>query len=159
MPNTIVGTIADIGAVQQVPTKNGHVFLKRTVVLDASTFDQFTGDKRENYPSITFVQKHCEDLNNFRQGQRVVVSFIVQGRPYEKDGQKKFFNDVVGYRIEPFATNQQQSIQVQQASQYDAPYQQPMQASQASQNVSNAAQSGNNPATPPMQANTDDLPF
>ena len=163
MPNTIVGTILEIGATQQVPTKNGNAFQKRTLVLDASTYDQYTGDKRDNFPSFTFMQKHCADLDAYQAGQRVAVSFIVSGNRYEKDGQVRWFNNIVGYKIEPFAPNQydynQQAQQVPHSSQSPSPYQPPTQRAQASQNVSNASQTEENPFPPASNESADDLHF
>jgi len=142
MPNQITGTILEIGSPVNVPTKSGNPFTKRVLILDASTFDQFTGEKRENYPSFTFMQKRVEELNNFQVGQRVTVSFFISGRKWvdEKNGgEVKWFNDVVGYKIEPF----------QQYQNYSALAPQPQQATQAPP-----------PPMPPQQPNNDDdLPF
>lgn len=84
------------------PTKSGGNLMKRELILDASRYDEFTGEKRENFPTFTFMQKNCEKLDGFSQGDLVEVSFILQGRKYNKDGQEKYINDIVGYRIEPY---------------------------------------------------------
>lgn len=156
MANTIIGTILQIGTVQDIPTKSGNQFRKRELVLDASSYDQYTGEKRENYPSFNFLQKHVDDLNNFKIGDRVIVSFFLSGRRWEKDGEVKYFNDVVGFKIEPFTANQGS-----QSSQIPAPSQSPTQAQATSQNVSNGGQQGitDTPPFPPNAEGDDDMPF
>lgn len=155
MANTIIGTVLEIGRTVQVPTKSGKEFYKRELVLDASTFDTFTGEKRENYPSFNFLQRHVEDLSSLKVGERVEVSFFISGRRYEKDGEIKYFNDVVGFKVEPYTngSNSNQSA---------APYQPP---TQPQTNVNSGAYDGQQTqqAAPPQQplkdANGDDLPF
>lgn len=99
MANTISGRILKIGQTVNV-SKTGKEFLKRELVLDASRYDQFTGEKQENYVTLSFTQKRCEELNGFKQGDLVEVSFILNGRKFEKDGQTRYLTDVVGYKIE-----------------------------------------------------------
>lgn len=157
MPNTIIGKVLLIGQTVDIPTKSGNQFRKRELVLDASTYDQFTGQKRENYPSLSFLQNRTEELNRFHEGDMVIVSFFISGRRWEKDGEVKYFNDIVGYRIEPFVPNQGS-----QPSQSAAPYQPPTQAQTASPQGSNAAPQASAEPFPPAadaNGNTDDLPF
>ncbi|MGM9685601.1 MAG: DUF3127 domain-containing protein [Bacteroidaceae bacterium] len=98
MANTIKGKILQITQPVDV-SKTGNPFYKCELILDASRYDGFTGEKRENYPSITFTSKNCEKLNGFRAGDMVEVSFILQGRPYQRDGVTKYITDVVGYSV------------------------------------------------------------
>lgn len=141
MPNTIRGKIFQIGDLQTIPTKSGNQFVKRELVLDASTFDTYTGEKRENYPSFNFLQRHVDDLNDFNVGDDVIVSFIISGRQYSKDGQTRYFNDVVGYKIEPVGNA---------AISQSPPTPQPVQAS----NVV-----GSNTPLPPQDVSNEPLPF
>ena len=96
--NTITGNIVTIGKTVNVSKKNE--FLKRDLVLDCSRYDEFTGKKRENYVSMSFTQKRCEDLNGYQVGELVEVSFILNGRKYEKDGQTRYITDIIGYKVE-----------------------------------------------------------
>lgn len=149
MANTIIGKVLVIGRTEEIPSKNGgQPFLKRTLVLDCSRYDQYTGQKFENYPQLEFVSKNTAILDNFNVGDVVEVSFALQGRSYEKDGVQKYFTSIVGYKVEPYNTQQ---------SQQNAP--------QAPQNAPQAEQS-NQPFTPPAVDangnpvdNNDDLPF
>lgn len=99
MPNTVTGRILKVGQTVNV-SKNEKEFLKRELVLDCSRYDEFTGEKRENYVSLSFTQKRCEDLNGLQQGELVEVSFMLNGRKYEKDGQTRYITDIVGYKVE-----------------------------------------------------------
>lgn len=98
MANTQIGKIVSIGQTQNVSST--REFLKRELVLDTSRFDEYTGEKRENYAKFQFMQRHCSDLDGFKVGEMVEVSFILTGRRYEKDGQTRYITDITGYKIE-----------------------------------------------------------
>lgn len=154
MANTVTGRILSIG--QTVNVSKQKEFLKRELVLDCSRYDEFTGEKRENYVTLSFTQKRCEELDGFALGELVEVSFILSGRRYEKDGQTKYITDVTGYKVE--RKGAQQGIAAPQAPQAVAP-----QAVAAPQNVPQAApqmvapQQMVSPQTAPQSA--DNLPF
>lgn len=97
MANTIIGKILSIGEKVNV-SKTGE-FFKRELILDISRYDKFTGEKKENYASISFKQKHCDDLNGFNVGDMVEVAFTFDGHKWEKDGTTVYFNDISGYSI------------------------------------------------------------
>lgn len=97
--NTVIGKILSIGQTVNVSKKENE-FLKRELILDVSRYDEMTGEKRENYVALQFTQKRCDELNGFNVGDRVEVSFILNGRRYEKDGQVRYITDVVGYKVE-----------------------------------------------------------
>lgn len=149
MANTIIGKVLVIGRTEEIPSKNGgQPFLKRTLVLDCSRYDQYTGQKFENYPQLEFASKNTAILDNFNVGDVVEVSFALQGRSYEKDGVHKYFTSIVGYKVEPYNT--------QQSKQH---------APQAPQNAPQAEQSNQPFTPPPVDANgnpvdnNDNLPF
>ena len=98
MANTITGRILKVGKTVNV-SKNNE-FLKRELVLDCSRYDEYTGEKRENYVSFSFTQKRCAELDGLSEGELVEVSFILNGRKYEKDGQTRYITDVVGYKVD-----------------------------------------------------------
>lgn len=154
MANTVTGRILSIG--QTVNVSKQKEFLKRELVLDCSRYDEFTGEKRENYVTLSFTQKRCEELNGFAPGELVEVSFILSGRRYEKDGQTKYITDITGYKVE--RKGAQQGIAAPQAPQAVAP-----QAVAAPQNFPQAApqmvapQQMAAPQTAPQPA--DNLPF
>lgn len=131
MANTIIGTIQWIGATQTLSTKSGNNFTKRDLVLAVRRFDPNTGEPitdNDNTPLFTFTGERCRELDNYQQGQMVVVSFDLLGRKYtDAQGQTKLFNDVRGYKIEPYG---RAVMQVQQ--QYAQPQsaQQPLMAEQ-----------------------------
>lgn len=124
MANTIIGRVLLVGPIEEIPTRNGGLsFLKRSLVLDCSRFDQFTGQKYENYPQIEFASKNVSLLDGLKEGEIVEVSFALQGRSYTKDGTTRFFTSIVGYNVEARNTAQEQPV-AQQAPQ-SAPAPQP----------------------------------
>lgn len=124
MANTIIGRVLLVGPIEEIPTRNGGLsFLKRSLVLDCSRFDQFTGQKYENYPQIEFASKNVSLLDGLIEGEIVEVSFALQGRSYTKDGTTRFFTSIVGYNVEARNTAQEQPV-AQQAPQ-SAPAPQP----------------------------------
>lgn len=98
MANTIIGKVLMVGEAVNISKKSE--FYKRELVLDISRYDQFTGEKKENYVKFSFEGKHCEDLDFYKVGDLVEVSFVFNGRIWESDGIKKYIVDVVGYKIE-----------------------------------------------------------
>lgn len=157
-----------IGQTYQVPTNNGIQFIKRELVLDASTYDRYTGQKKENYVNMEFVQNNTHKLDNFKEGDLVQVDFVLSGRKSEKDGNVRYFTNITGYEIRLFQNNGNQGAQGGQAS---APAQQPTQGQQASQQgafVPQTAPTGmqQQPFPPavddngnPINGDADDLPF
>lgn len=103
MANTVTGKIFSIGSTQTIPSKNGgKPFYKRDIVLDATRFDPYTGERGfENYPMLEFTGEKCKDLDGYQVGQVVTISFELQGGFFDdSDGHKKNFTRIRGYKIE-----------------------------------------------------------
>lgn len=153
MANQITGRIIEIGQTVQIPSKTGGTsFTKREFILDATTYDPYTGERSEyeNVIPLEFSGDKCAELDRFSQGDVVTVSFVLQGRSWtNQDGELKRMASIRCYKIEPRGGVSQspQAAPVQQPIQHPAPqpaYQQP-------QNF-----------PPPVDANgnaKDDLPF
>lgn len=105
MANKITGRVHRITPEQTVTGKSGKTFTKRTLVLDAARYDTHTGEKKfDNYPSIEFSGEQMKRLDEFKEGDAVVVSFDINGREF-KDGQTgevKYFNSIRGYKVERY---------------------------------------------------------
>ena len=134
MANQITGRIEKICDIQEIPSKSGgKSFFKREIIIDATRFDPYTGERNfDNYPCIEFTGDKCNELDRFKVGQVVTVSFDLQGRKWVKDGEEKYITSVRGYKIEERQTTQQQVAQQQVAQNY-APagqWQQPAQQAQ-----------------------------
>lgn len=116
MANQIIGRVFQIGDTEAVKSKDGSkTYYKRELIVDATRFDGLTGERGyDNYPSFEFSGDNCQLLNQFKQGDIVVVSFDLQGTKYEKDGQTRFFTRIRGYKVE-----------LKQSSQPQPQYQQP----------------------------------
>ena len=83
MANQITGRITEIGQTVQIPSKNGgSSFTKREFILDATTYDPYTGERSEyeNVIPLEFSGDKCAELDRFNQGDVVTVSFVLQGR-------------------------------------------------------------------------------
>lgn len=145
----INGRIYIKGETVGIPSRNGNTFYKRELVLDASHYDPYTGQKYENYPKFEFTGNKLSELDKFNVGDMVTVSFFLSGRAAEKNGQTSYFTSVVGYAIDAF----QPPRQGYQAPTAVAPVQQ---VEQVPQQIESPA-----PFPPHVDenGNPDDLPF
>ena len=179
MANQITGKILYIYPTQQITTKDGKPFQRRSLVLDTTRFDPYTGERGfENTPMLDFAGDQCQELDKYTIGQIVTVSFDVQGSRYRNaDGKEQIFTRLRPYRIELRKLRSEQPAQ-QQAPQQAPSYQQapnmatqaPNMSTQAASQAKQAYQPAPQPAqqgwTPPMvDANgnpiegADGLPF
>lgn len=87
----VIGKVKLIGEVQ---TFGASGFRKRELVVTTD----------EQYPQmimIEFVQDKTDLLNNYKVGQDVKVSINLRGREWiNPEGVAKYFNSIVGWRIE-----------------------------------------------------------
>lgn len=135
MANQVIGRVFQIGNTELIKSKDGSkTYYKRELVLDATRFDGMTGERGfDNFPTFEFSGDKCAELDQFKVGEIVTISFDLQGTKYEKDGQTKFFTRVRGYKVE---RRQMQQPQPQPAApqggyaQQPAPQYQPPQAQQ-----------------------------
>ena len=111
----IQGRIKTIFATETVG-ENG--FQKRDLVITTE----------EQYPNdiiIQFTQSKCALLDTLQVGQRVKVHFNLQGREWTSpQGEVKYFNTVLGWKIELIQTTNVAQPQYQQPPQGYAPPQQ-----------------------------------
>lgn len=106
----IIGKIKQIGNVVAIPMKNGTSYNKREMVLDCTHYDPYTGEPYENFVKFEFGGNRCDELNKYKVGDDVMVSFRLQGKAYadKTTGQQSYFTTVVGYKCEPFVRGGQQ---------------------------------------------------
>jgi hypothetical protein len=87
----IKGTIKMIGETNVINDK----FRKRDFVLTSED------DMYPQQISFQVVQDKCDDLNNFKEGMSVEVSFNLRGREWTSPtGDVKYFNTLEAWRIE-----------------------------------------------------------
>lgn len=112
----IIGKVHTIGQTQTIASKNGgQPFTKREIILDATRFDGLTGERGiDNFPAFEFGGERCAELDKFKQGDVVEVSFDLQGSFYTKDGVEKNMTRIRGYKIEHYQMKQR-SAQPKQA--------------------------------------------
>ena len=125
--NTKSGVVLAVGQPQQIASKSGKTFTKRTLYLDCTTFDPYTGQRSqyENKLLFEFMESKTALLDNIKPGQVVTVSFDLQGTEItDQTGQTKNYIHVRPFGIEV--------RQVQQAPQ-PQPTSQPHPASQPQQ--------------------------
>lgn len=121
----IIGKVYSIGQTQTIAPKNGgQSFTKREIVLDATRFDGLTGERGyDNFPMFEFSGDKCAELDSFKTGDVVEVSFELQGSFYkDKDNVERNFTRVRAYKIEPYAVKSKPTVQPQAA---QVQYQQP----------------------------------
>lgn len=97
MANTIKGKVFKIGQVESVPYGD-HVFTKRELVLDASRYDPYTGERFDNFPKFEFTQKNVSKLDELQVGQLVTVTFALRGRWNQE--RNTSWTDIIGYQVE-----------------------------------------------------------
>jgi hypothetical protein len=98
----ITGKVLKVGFVEDIPTKKGDVFRKRELVLDATRYDSYTGERGfDNFPAFEFTQEKVKELDGLREGEVVTVSFDLQGNKFTtQEGQEKYFTRVRGYKVD-----------------------------------------------------------
>ena len=93
MSNQVTGRLVYIGQPQEIPSKSGgNPFVKREFILDATTYDPYTGERSqyENILPLEVSGDKCAELDQFRTGDVITVSFSLQGREWtNQDGQLK----------------------------------------------------------------------
>lgn len=130
MINQITGRLIEIGQTVQIPSKNGgNSFLKREFLLDATTHDPYTGERSqyENIIPLELSGDKCSELDNYKVGDVLTVSFALQGRSWtNQDGELKRMVSIRCFKLEGRKPVVQQSVQpVQQTAQQQTPtYQQ-----------------------------------
>nr|DAW78945.1 MAG TPA: Single-strand binding protein, single stranded DNA-binding protein.3A [Caudoviricetes sp.] len=110
------GVVLAVGQPQQLKSKSGKTFVKRSLYLDCTTFDPYTGQhsQYENKILFDFMESKTSLLDNIQVGQIVTISFDLQGSEItEQDGRKKYFTHVRPYNIE---VRQMQPLHKQPAS-------------------------------------------
>ena len=147
MTNKITGRILSISNTVQIQSKNsGATFTKREFLLDATTYTKERSEY-ENIIPLEFSGDKCTELDRFKTGDVVTVSFVLQGRSWStQDGELKRMVSIRCYKIEARGGVSQspQTASVQQPTPQPTYQQQP-------QNF-----------PPPVDANgnaKDDLPF
>lgn len=112
----VIGKVYSVGQTQQIASRNGgQPFLKREIVLDATRYDGLTGERGyDNFPMFEFSGEKCAELDAFKQGDVVEVSFELQGSFYkDKDNVERNFTRVRAYKIEPYAVKGKPTAQPQ----------------------------------------------
>lgn len=81
---------------------NGKTYSRQRVIFDCTTYDQYTGEPRSNFPSMEFGGKMLESIAQLSVGDVVTVSFALDGRFYtdRNTGEEKHFTSIRGYKIE-----------------------------------------------------------
>lgn len=115
MSNQITGRLVGIGQTVQIPSKTGGApFLKREFLLDATTYDPYTGQRSEyeNILPLEVSGDKCAELDQFRVGDVITVSFALQGREWtNQDGQVKRMVSIRCYKLEVRRTTGQPAAQ------------------------------------------------
>lgn len=153
MAYEIIGNVFKIGTTENIQTKSGQPFQRRSLTLIQRRFDQNTGQEFEsNYPTIDFTQRGCAELDKYKIGDRVRIRFDISGAKYNdrQTGEEKYFNSLRGFRIEPFTQQRPAPQNFAPAGQWQQP---------APQGYYPPQQPTNTPPFQPQGGNTNDPPF
>lgn len=111
--NTKSGVVLAVGQPQQIASqRSGKTYTKRTLYLDCTTFDPYTGQRSqyENKLLFEFMESKTALLDNIKPGQVVTVSFDLQGTEItDQTGQTKHY-----IHVRPFGIEVRQMQQAQQ---------------------------------------------
>lgn len=111
----IRGKILEIHPTENIQTKDGKFFQKRTLVLDASIYNQHTGERIVNTPALEFSSSRCGILDNYKVGDLVKVSYNLRGRRVTNaDGSYRYMTNVNAYAVEYVQQNRQMNNQAPQ---------------------------------------------
>lgn len=166
MAYEIIGNVHKIGTTENIQTKSGSTFQRRSLTLIQRRFDQSTGQEFEpNYPVIDFTRDKCTELDRYNPGDKVRIRFDISGVKYNdrNTGEERYFNSLRGFRIEPFVQNAQPQYPQQPqnyapAGQWQQPAPQQPQGYAQQPQAPNPQQGGYQQAPPP-QSREENLPF
>lgn len=118
MANQITGKIIALGSPRYFDANDQSKGYSREVVLDCSRYDQETGRKFDNFPSVEVTSKAILSMPTLEVGQKVRFDFAIEGRYYQrKDGNgRAHFNSIRAYKAEVLE-HKGQAQQMQQAPQ------------------------------------------
>lgn len=167
MAYEIIGTVHKVGTTENIQTRNGSTFQRRSITLVQRRFDQSTGQEFEpNFPTIDFTRDKCMELDKYKPGDKIRIRFDVSGVKYldRNTNEEKYFTTLRGFRIEPYVqpnAQQQHSQQPQNyapAGQWQQPAPQPQGYAQQPQ-APYSPQGGGYQQAPPPQSQENDMPF
>lgn len=118
MANELYGRVYSVGQKVQIPSKDGSkVFYRQELVIDATTYDRYTGQRSqfENFPSVEFSNDKCALLDTLNLGDVVKIDFSLDGRFYDKkDGTQGHMNTIRGIAVKVIEASQQEQVQQMQ---------------------------------------------
>lgn len=111
--NEITGRLVYIGQTEELPSRSGgNAFRKREFLLDATTYDPYTGERSqyENILALKMTGDRCAYLDRFDTGTAVTVSFALQGHEWtNRDGEVRRMTSVRCYGIEALQNRMQRA--------------------------------------------------
>jgi hypothetical protein len=112
----VTGIVKSVGNIESFGS-NG--FQKRDLIVT------IPDDKYPQHINLEFQQDKCDLLNNLKIGQEITVNVNLRGKEWvSPQGVTKYFNTIVGWRIEsvPFSeASKQQPTEVLPKEAFDAP--------------------------------------
>lgn len=116
MANIITGIIEHIGeTIQKLSNDGQRTYYRRELVINARRFDPYTGEPtRDNPVSLELSNDNCKRLDNFKVGDIVDASYILDGMKYQdkQTRETRYFTKISCYKVEPHTVgNKQQPTQ------------------------------------------------
>lgn len=125
MANSKIGVVIAVGNTQQITSKNGKVYDKRSVFVDATSYNPYTGERSpyENKLLFDFIGEKTKSLDSVKAGDVVEVFFDLQGSSFVgDDGHQKHFVHIRPYDLQVKQAKQQMELTEQQPLQTDMPF-------------------------------------
>lgn len=127
MANAKIGIVIAVGNPQQITSKSGKTYEKRSIFIDATPYNPYTGERSpyENKILFDFIGDKVKNLDNVNVGDVVEVSFDIQGSNFiGEDGKHRNYIHVRPYGLEVKQTKQNAAPENQQSAEVE---QQPLQ--------------------------------
>jgi single-stranded DNA-binding protein len=99
---TLTGRVDAVSQAIGIPTKDGRTFTKRTLRLDCTRFDPYTGERgRANIHAIEFIGERVAELDKVNLGDIAAVSVDLYSRDYTgEQGEIRTSTTISGYAVE-----------------------------------------------------------
>lgn len=103
----IQGTLLKKSLIQEKTEK----FKIQEFYLDCSRFDQYTGDKYENIIKFQVVNNNIEKLHPIKEGDIIKVYYVINGRFFEHNGERKHAQNLTAYNFENVFKETKEQVQ------------------------------------------------
>lgn len=97
----VKGRVYNVGPIE-TRDYGDKTYYSRELVIDATRFDPYTGGAgKASFPQFTVNgEERCRELDLLSKGEKINITFFLDGVKYDKDGQEKFWTKLIAYKVE-----------------------------------------------------------